>query len=223
MARTIAYLRVSTDEQAESGLGLEAQLAAITNAAGTPDETFSDEGLSGSNPRRPGLLAALEALKSGDTLIVAKRDRLARDTFLALWCEKEAKRRGAHIVSAAGEGTESDDPAAQLMRTLVDAFATYERQLIGARTAAALQAKRQRGEKTGGTCPYGYRLADDGKTLLEDPTEQKGLSLLAELRQRGWTYRAIAAELEQCGILTKTGGTKWTHTAVRKIATRKAA
>jgi site-specific DNA recombinase len=220
---TIAYLRVSTGEQAESGLGLEAQLSAIESAVGAPSAIYRDEGYSGSDPRRTGLLAALEALKAGDVLAVAKRDRLARDTFLALWIEKEAKRRGARIVSAAGEGTESDDPAAILMRTLVDAFATYERQVIGARTAAALAAKRRRGEKTGGDVPFGYQLAEDGKTLVEDADEQRVIALVNELRERGWSLRQIGTELEERGVTTKTGKKTWSHTTVRKILLREAA
>jgi DNA invertase Pin-like site-specific DNA recombinase len=106
---TIAYLRVSTDEQAESGLGLDAQLESITKAFEAPDGVFRDEGYSGKDPNRPGLTEALEALRRGDVLVVAKRDRLARDTFLSLWLEKEVKRRGARIASAAGEGTDSDE------------------------------------------------------------------------------------------------------------------
>ena len=77
--------------------------------------------------------------------------------MLSLWIEKEAKRRGASIVSAAGEGTESEEPTAVLMRRIVDAFAEYEKNVIGARTAAALEQKRERGEKTGGNVPFGYR------------------------------------------------------------------
>lgn len=209
MGRTIAYLRASTDEQAASGLGLEAQLAAITAALGEPAAVYRDVGYSGSNPRRPGLLAALEALQAGDVLAVARRDRLARDTFLALWLEKEAKRRRARIASVAGEGSGGDDPAAVLLRTLVDAFATYERQLIGARTAAALGAKRRRGEKTGGDVPFGWSLGTDGKRLMEDAEEQAVIAEVHELRGRGWTLRAIGAELERRGILTKRGGTHW--------------
>jgi len=126
-------------------------------------------------------------------------------------------------VSAAGEGTESDDPAAILMRTLVDAFATYERQVIGARTAAALAAKRRRGEKTGGDVPFGYQLAEDGKTLVEDADEQRVIALVNELRERGWSLRQIGTELEERGVTTKTGKKTWSHTTVRKILLREAA
>ena len=83
MSASIAYLRVSTDEQANSGLGLDAQLDAIIAAVGQPDAIYRDEGYSGSDPKRPALMDAIDALSAGDVLVVAKRDRLARDTFFS--------------------------------------------------------------------------------------------------------------------------------------------
>ena len=59
MSASIAYLRVSTDEQANSGLGLDAQLDAIIAAVGQPDAIYRDEGYSGSNPKRPALRVVL--------------------------------------------------------------------------------------------------------------------------------------------------------------------
>lgn len=218
----IAYVRVSTDEQANSGLGLEAQLEAIHKAVGRPEAVYRDEGLSGSNPKRPGLLAALEALHEGDALVVAKRDRLARDTFLSLWIEKEAKKRGARILSAAGEGTENDDPASVLMRSIVDAFAEYERNIIAARTAAALAQKKARGEKTGGDVPFGYRLAADGVHLERHDAEAEALEIITELRRRGYSLRAIAAELEARGVPTKKGKTQWQPRVISRILKRAA-
>ena len=174
MARRIAYLRVSTEEQARSGLGLEAQREAIVTHQSELDEVFTDDGYSGSDPNRPALHQAIDALDEGDVLVVAKRDRLARDVYFSAWIEKEVKRRGARIISAAGEGTDNDDPSNVLMRTIVDAFAEYERNLISARTAAAMAQKRKRGEKTGGDVPFGYRLLDGGRLAVE-PEEQKVL------------------------------------------------
>ena len=144
----IIYLRVSTDEQAESGLGLEAQLAACRAAAGRNGweiaSTFEDA-MSGGLPleKRTVLLDALTALNKGDVLLVAKRDRLSRgDMMTTAMIEAAVKRAGARIVWAAGEGTESDDPASVLMRRIVDAFGEYERLLIKARTRAALRPRR---------------------------------------------------------------------------------
>jgi DNA invertase Pin-like site-specific DNA recombinase len=217
---TIAYLRVSTDEQAESGLGLEAQMQSITKAFGAPYSVFRDEGYSGKDSNRPGLTDALEALHSGDVLAVAKRDRLARDTFLSLWLEKEVKKRGARIVSAAGEGTDSDEPTAVLMRTLVDAFATYERQLIGQRTKAALAQKKARGEHTGGNIPFGYDIAADGVHLVTNQEEQEVLRMIARMKDRGYPLRRICEKLESRGVQTKRGRTTWDPKTLSRIIER---
>ena len=100
--------------------------------------------------KRTILLDALAALAKGDILLVAKRDRLSRGEMMTTaMIEAAVKRAGARIVSAAGEGTESDDPASVLMRRIVDAFGEYERLLIKARTCAARRAKKARGERTG--------------------------------------------------------------------------
>ena len=216
----LAYLRVSTDEQARSGLGMDAQLEAIEQAAGSPDAIYRDDGFSGSDTRRQGLLDALDALTEGDALVVAKRDRLARDVFFSAWIEKEAKKRRARIVSAAGEGTDNDEPASKLMRTIVDAFAEYERNLISARTAAALQQKRRRGEKTGGGVPFGKQLAADGTHLVDDAEEQRILSLIVDLRDQGWSLRQIGAEMGRRGIPTKTGKVNWNPKTISALLRR---
>ena len=213
---TIAYLRVSTDEQLK-GFGLDAQLAAIEKAVGTPDAIYRDEGISGTTADRPGIMAALDTLNQDDTLIVAKRDRLARDMYLSLWIEKEVKKRGARIVSAAGEGTESDDPASQLMRHMIDAFAEFERHQIAVRLAGGRAQARKRGRKMGGDVPFGYRLDSDGKHLIEDTDEQEVIRLIRQLRTEGESLRAIGDELRQRGVLTRRGKTTWHPQTIKQI------
>src|SRR6187455_734469 len=120
--RAIGYLRVSTDQQAESGLGLEAQEAAIRSAASRAKlevvSVFVDAGTSGklAIEDRPVLMEAVGALRRGDVLLVAKRDRLARDVIAIALIERLIAKRGARVISAAGEGTDSDDPSGMLMR-----------------------------------------------------------------------------------------------------------
>ena len=92
----VAYLRVSTDEQVESGLGLDAQLESIEKAIGTPDKVFRDEGYSGSKANRPALLEALESLKEGDILAVAKGIDWRETPF---WrCGLRRKRRNGKLL-----------------------------------------------------------------------------------------------------------------------------
>jgi DNA invertase Pin-like site-specific DNA recombinase len=171
--------------------------------------------------RRQGLVEALGLLGKGDVLLVAKRDRLGRDPILVAMVEAACKRKGARVVSAAGEGTEGDTPTDVLMRRIVDAFAEYERLVIKARTRAALQAKISRRERVG-KVRFGFRLSDDGRTLLPAPEEQEALSLIRKLRDEGESLRDIAAELTRRGIETKEGLSKWTHTAIARILARAA-
>lgn len=157
---------------------------------------------------RPGLLAAIDAAgesKAG-LLVVAKRDRLARDVMLAAMTEQLLARQGAQVVSAAGEGTEggSDEPAAQLMRTLVDAFAQYERALIRSRTKAAPSVKKARGQRVGGV-PYGMQLAADGAALEANAAEQAVIGQIRAWRAAGLSLRGIVAACERSGIVARSG------------------
>jgi DNA invertase Pin-like site-specific DNA recombinase len=85
--------------------------------------------------------------------------------------ERAAASAGAVVVSAAGEGN-GTAPADAFMRTVIDGAAAYERALIRARTTAALAVIRARGQKTGGSLPYGFRLDVDGRTLVAVEGEQ---------------------------------------------------
>ena len=223
--RAIGYVRVSTEEQADSGLGLEAQRAAIRCAAERMGldiaEWFSDEGVSGKSiDGRFGLLAAIDSMKKGYVLIVSRRDRLARDSMLACWIEKEVAKRQGRIVSVAGEGTDNDDPTSVLMRRIVDAFSEYERLLIGARTKAALRVKAKRGERVGRHATYGYRLDENG-VQIADAHEQEGIRLMIQLRKEGLSYARIAAELQVLGYEARSGQ-RLSAKVVRDILIRKA-
>ena len=203
----VAYIRVSTEDQHLGPDAQRAALAAWAERAGVVIvATFEDRGVSGGAAidRRPGLLAAVAALAEhgAGILAVAKRDRLARDSMIAAMAERLAERAGARIVSAAGEG-EGDDPASKLMRTMIDAFAEYERALIKARTRGALAVLAARGEKVGGAQTYG---AADGLAAERNDAEREILAAVAELRAAGMPIRAIAAELAARGMRTRKGG-----------------
>ena len=204
----VAYLRVLTDRQE---LGPEAQRASITAWAAREGVTIVawhvDAGVSGAAAiaDRPELVASLASLTvhRAGVLVVAKRDRLARDVMAAAMLERMVVDAGARIVSAAGEGTDSNDPSAVLMRTLVDAFAQYERAMIAARTKAALGAKRARGERAG-TVPYGFT-ADAAGRLAPCAAERAVIAQVHALRAAGLSQRAIVAELARAGVVGRTG------------------
>lgn len=222
----VGYRRVSTSEQTHSGLGLDAQsdaiAAAATRLALTVAATFDDLGISGGRPleERPGLLAALDALKRGDTLVIAKRDRLGRSVLNVAMIERLVDRKGARIVSAAGEGSDDDGPTSRLMRQIIDCFAEYERAVIRSRTRAALQVKRARGERVG-QIPYGFQLAADGVRLEVHDAEQCVLARLRLLRAMGLTCRVVADELNREGHRTRRG-TPWRYQYVAELLGREA-
>lgn len=196
--RAICYLRVSTEGQAESGLGLEAQREMCekwANEHGADDVLFfADQGVSGGKApdERDGLIGAINALQSGDVLLAAKRDRFARGMGSMGVVERLVEKAGARLVSASGEGTQSDDPLSGMLEArITDLFAEYERAMASVRTKAALEAKAQRGERTG-QVPFGKQLAADGQTLLDDPAEQEVLDMVEHRRAQGESYRAIA-------------------------------
>ena len=203
----VGYVRVSTEDQ---GLGLEAQRAALAvwaeRAGVTLLAVHEDRGVSGGAAidRRPGLLAALDALAGcgAGVLVVAKRDRLARDVLNAAMIERMAERVGARVVSAAGEG-EGSDPASKLMRTMIDAFAEYERAVIRGRTVAALKAKAARGEKVGGVQSYGVA---DGVSAERGDAEREILAAVVKAHAAGLSIRAIVSQLAERGMLTRRGG-----------------
>jgi DNA invertase Pin-like site-specific DNA recombinase len=204
----VAYLRASKTEQQ---LSPEAQRAAIENwAARRGVQVVSwhlDHGLSGGSSLddRPALGAALGALRThkAGILVIARRDRLARDSAIAIAIDRAVTAAGARIISADGVGN-GTSPADAFLRTVVDAASEYERALIRSRTKAALAAKRARNERAGGV-PYGYRLAADRKTLLPHKAERTVIETVRGLRRDGLSLRAIVAECARRGVVSRSG------------------
>jgi site-specific DNA recombinase len=186
------------------------------------DAVFSDEGLSGglSFDKRPGILDALASLEKEDVLLVAKRDRLSRgDTLAMAMIEAGVARKGAKIISTAGEGTESEDPASILMRRMVDAFGEYERLIIKSRTKAALQTKKAKGERVG-HIPFGHKLAADGLHLEICSVEKDILQQIGDLKKRGLSVRAIAAAMNDKKVFNR--GAIWNASSVHRIVQKAA-
>jgi DNA invertase Pin-like site-specific DNA recombinase len=205
----VGYVRVSTDDQA---LGPDAQRKAIDAYAAQHGLTVvscrEDLAVCGATPIDDcaGLLDAIRdvtAHKAG-VLLVAKRDRLARDYVKAGLIEQLAARAGARVLSADGQ-SDSDDPAAFVMRGVFDLFAQYERAMIRLRTKSALAVKRTRGERISGKLPYGFKLGADARRLEPEPAEQSTLFRMRELRSSGLTFGAIAVELKGSGVRSRSG------------------
>nr|WP_229383781.1 recombinase family protein [Microbacterium allomyrinae] len=146
--RAIGYLRVSTEEQADSRLGLEAQQATVTAYAashGWDLDFFADEGMSGKSLERPALqhaLAELDARRAG-VLVVSKLDRLSRSVADFAGLLERAQRRRWSVV-AIDLGIDTSTSAGELVANVMAAVAQWERRVIGERTSAALRGSGSR-------------------------------------------------------------------------------
>lgn len=152
-AQMIGYLRCSTEEQRESGLGLDAQRAAITAEAerrGWPVEWIEDAGYSAKDLKRPGIQYALARLKGGsaDVLCVSRLDRLSRSMFDFTSLMATASAEGWSVV-ALDLGVDTTTPEGELMANVRASFGAYERRLIGQRTREALAARKAAGHRLG--------------------------------------------------------------------------
>ena len=203
--RVIGYIRVSTDEQAASGAGLEAQRAAILSEAQRRGwlviDVIEDAGYSGKTLRRPGISAALEALRSkrADTLVVAKLDRLSRSMVDFAGLMERATRERWCLV-ALDLGVDTTSPSGEAMANVLAVFAQFERRLIGQRTRDALAQRRLAGVRLGRP----RTLSDE--VLLRIATE----------RASGRTLTAIAKGLDADGVPTAQGGRRWYASTVGK-------
>lgn len=141
----IGYARCSTHHQDED---LTAQRDGLVALGVEPDRIYTDVGLSGTNRDRPGLREALAALRSGDTLVVTKLDRLARSVRDAADIASEVEERGARL-SLGGSVYDSQDPMGKVMFSIMAVFAEFEADLIRQRTREGMAVARSRGRLRG--------------------------------------------------------------------------
>lgn len=212
--KVITYFRVSTEMQVDSGAGLSAQEDICAQWAKKHGleitQSFIEKAISGAAPldKRPALFNAISALGKGDILLVARLDRLSRDLYGGIIIEEAVAHQKARIVSAAGEGTESDDPGSKMIREIIRVVAGFERNITQFRIKAALAAKKARGERAG-SLPFGLMVGPDRK-LTPNPQEKPQVEKMAELREKGYGIKQIAQELNAQGLLNRKDR-KWTH------------
>jgi DNA invertase Pin-like site-specific DNA recombinase len=229
--RIAAYLRVSTDRQAEEGLGLDVQESACRKWAKANGHrlvtTFIDEGISGSNglDTRVGLADALRALRKGEVagIVVYRLDRLARDLVLQESLLAEIRRMGGQLytTSAAESGyltDDPDDPSRRLIRQVLGAVNEYERSMIALRLRSGRRAKAERGGFAYGSPAFGYRAK--GGELVPAEAEQATVDRIAELHRSGASLRTICSTLESEGHRTKRGSVTWHPQVVARVVAR---
>jgi DNA invertase Pin-like site-specific DNA recombinase len=203
----VAYIRVSTEEQAASGAGIEAQRLEIERAVSNRDwlllDTHIDAGLSGRTVSgRPALARALEQVESGQagTLLVAKLDRLSRSLLDFASLMKQAQDGGWNVV-ALDLGIDLSTPAGEFLASVMASAAQWERRIISQRTRDALAAKKANGVHVGRT------------SQIPDTVRAR----LIRERASGRSLRAIAKALNDDGIATGQGGGTWYASSVRAV------
>ncbi len=221
----IGYIRVSTAGQATDGLSLVAQRQRIERWCEANDyrlaDVHTDAGISGKRAdNRPALQRALSdaCKRRGTALIVYSLSRLARSTKDAIGIAERLDKAGADLVSLS-ERIDTTTAAGKMVFRMLAVLAEFERDLVSERTTAALAVKRSNGQRIGAV-PFGFDLATDGSTLIDNPAEQTVLIDIRAMRRRGLKLKQIAAELSERGIQTKTGRSAWGHQAVARILAR---
>ena len=205
--KTIAYLRVSTDKQADKGISLEAQQDKAKAYASLYDldlvEVIIDAGESAKTLERPGLQRALSMLKTGqaDALLVVKLDRLTRSVVdLGKLIETYFAPGKAALLSVS-EQIDTRSAAGRLVLNILASVSQWERETIAERTRDAMRHKQSQGEYIGGGAPYGFELVDG--ELVAETFEQDVIQQARELRESGLSLAAVAKELDRRGIQSR--------------------
>jgi site-specific DNA recombinase len=218
MKKVVGYIRVSTETQAESGLGLADQEMKIRGYCQIYDlelvEIIIDAGASAKSLNRDGIQRVVEmsALGEIDGIVIAKLDRLTRKmTDLHQLLDSVFSKVELHSVA---EKVDTSSAAGRLVLNVLMSVAEWEREAIGERTSAALQTKKKLAKrKINGRAPYGWQWSEG--ELVKNEGEQEVIKLITELRELGVTLAAIAQNLNDAGYITKRNG-KWTATTVRR-------
>jgi site-specific DNA recombinase len=216
--RVIAYTRVSTEDQANEGVSLEAQetrLRAYCVVKGWELERVEcDAGKSAKNLERPALQRILsEQLDFIDVVLVCKLDRLTRDIVDLNRLLKLFETHNVKLVSLE-ENLDATTPTGELMLNLVAAISQWERKQTAARVKQALQHLKSQGKALGKPA-YGFEVDGSGK-LRPIATEQAVIAKITQLKSAGASYRSVAITLADQGVPTKRGG-QWDSRTVQRI------
>ncbi len=221
--RAVAYVRVSTEEQAASGYGLEAQERAVRAFAESQGyelvEVITDAGVSGTaKPEdRPGFARVLQLAREQafSVLLVWKFDRLSRNLIHAVTTVHRLQEEHGVAVRSVSEPIDTATPMGRMIFSVLAGMAEQERETIVRRTLAGKREKARQGGFAGGATPLGYKRDKDGG-LVVDPAEAAIVRRIFTMREQGYSPRQIADALNAEGVPGKRGG-RWYPATVRYI------
>ncbi len=204
----LGYVRVSTLDQAEHGASLAAQRAALTEEAarrGWDLEIVADEGMSGKNLNRPGMLAALDRLDAGlaDMLLATRLDRISRSVADFAGLLDRSTRRGWDLVLL-DPALDTTTPAGRFTANVLASAAQYERELIASRTREGMAQRKAEGATFG------------RPRLMPDDV----VARILNERAGGLSLAKIADGLNADGVPTAHGGSAWHASTVKRVCDR---
>ena len=214
--RKIFYGRSSTNKQE---LSAELQLNEVEEKFGPMDLKFFDKNISGDAniSKREALVTAIDELKKGDTLYIYSFSRVARDSFLQLWLEREIKNRKANLISATEEEYCGETPEKRMIRVILSAVNEYEKEVIRIRTKSARKTMRKNMKYCGGKREYGFKVIGAGMVAV--PHEIETLSRMMGWKDEGMSYKRITDRLNEEKIPSASGNS-WNYQVVRHILKR---
>jgi DNA invertase Pin-like site-specific DNA recombinase len=224
VAEVVAYYRVSTARQGESGYGLEAQRVAVAGLLARQGHSLVAEFTeveSGRKADRPKLAEALsEARQHKAILCVAKLDRLARDVELIARLVKEAERNGfGGLLFADFPDVDPTTAEGELFINQMAAFAQFEARRISQRTKAGLAVAKAKGVVLGGKRP-GQERANGARRDQASAAAERYRGILAPMASHGASLREMGAALKAAGVLTTGGSTNWSPSQVKRVLLR---
>ena len=221
MNKAIGYIRVSTQQQADEGVSLDAQRAKIEAWCFANDyeltNVYCDRGISGTKSDRPELLAALKQTTKDTALVCYSLSRLTRSTKDMLQLSEELNNKGANLVSLT-EKIDTTTAAGKMLFRMLAVLNEFERDQIAERTTTALTHKKANNEAYNHT-PFGFQR--DGNKFVKDVGESKVIALIQRKRKQGCSIRAIADDLNRKGIKPKKAA-QWNPSSVYYVLKRAA-
>ena len=206
--KAIVYIRVSTEEQGKSGLGLEAQRAKAVAYCELHDyevsEVVVDSGVSGKSLDRPGIRRVFEVVDSGEVgvVVVAKLDRATR-SVRDLGELLERLNRSKVALASVAEHLDTSTAAGRMVVGMLGVIAQWERETIVERITDALAVKRRRGERVSGLAATGWKF--EGNKVVPDPIERAALARAQSMRSYGHSLSEVAFALNAEGFTTNAG------------------
>jgi len=206
--RVVGYVRVSSEQQTDHGVSLQAQEEKIRQYCSLYDLTLvdiiTDAGVSAKTLQREGLQKALNMLKIGlaDGIVVVKLDRLTRN--VADLGSLITEYFNTYALLSVCEQIDTRSASGRLVLNVLTSVAQWEREAIGERTSQALQYKKAQGERVG-TVSMGKSLSMDGTCLVENLQEQQAITLAKQYRENGLSFRKIATKLAEHSYFNRLG------------------